>query len=102
LGLIRLEVTVEEGNTDATAPILASPPKGNKPKLLDQAQAVMRRKHYLMEAKAWRVSPPGDCASLSPAQTPSFLLRSVIIAMAANTAAMWVRLHTQRIPMCVN
>jgi hypothetical protein len=89
LGLITLEVTVEEGNIGATTPILASTPKGNKPKLLDQAQAVMRRKHDLNGGKSLaRVAVRRLCLPFSPAQTPSFLVRGVIIAMAANTAAM--------------
>jgi len=36
LNLIRLEFAVEKKKIDATMPILASPPKPDKPKLLDQ------------------------------------------------------------------
>jgi hypothetical protein len=70
LGLIRLEVTVEQGNIDATTPILASPLKGNKPKLLDQAQAVMRRKHYLNGGKSLaRVAVPASATARNTAKT---------------------------------
>jgi hypothetical protein len=83
-GLIRLEVTVEQGNIGATTPILASPLKGNKPKLLDQAQAVMRRKHYLNGGKSLaRVAVRRLCLPFSPAQTPSFLVRGVISALSS-------------------
>jgi hypothetical protein len=46
LDLIRLEFAVEEEKIGVTMRILASPPKPDKPKLLDQVRDVMRRKHY--------------------------------------------------------
>jgi integron integrase len=46
LDLIRLEFAVEQEKIGVTMPILTSPPRPDKPKLLDQVRDVMRRKHY--------------------------------------------------------
>jgi site-specific recombinase XerD len=46
LDLIRLEFAVEREKIGVTMPILTSPPRPDKPKLLDQVRDVMRRKHY--------------------------------------------------------
>jgi hypothetical protein len=61
-GLVGIGDIVEEEKIGVTMPILVSPPKGNKPKLIDQVQGLIQR-NYLMQSKA-RASPPGDCACL--------------------------------------
>jgi beta-lactamase class C len=51
LDLIRLKFAGEQEKIGATMPILTSPPRPDKPKLLDQVRDVMRRKHYLSRTK---------------------------------------------------
>lgn len=51
MDLIRLEFAAEQEKIGVTMPILTSPPRPDKPKLLDQVRDVMRRKHYLSRTK---------------------------------------------------
>jgi hypothetical protein len=57
-GLIGIGVIVEEEKIGATMPILASPPKGNKPKLIDQVQDLMQRNRFNNRRSRSRHTPP--------------------------------------------